>query len=124
MLTGEIIPKYILSLSLLIVFAIPGILAMIIMKFNFNIAPDINESSELIEKGPYRIIRHPMYTSVIGIHVIWVANDFSYFRGFILLILIIDILFKLSYEEKILIVKFSEYRTYIEKTKKIIPFIY
>ena len=94
------------------------------MNFRFNIAPDISSNSKLIVKGPYKFIRHPMYTSVLGISFYLIMNDINYFRIIIFTILLVNFLFKLDYEEKILISKFPEYSEYKKTTKKLIPFLY
>jgi len=122
--TGIVIPNNIFLLSLIIFSFFLALWSMIIMKFYFNAAPEILQGAELRTKGPYRLIRHPMYTSLIGLGVAWIINDFSYFRFLVFIILIINQIIKLSYEEKFLLEKFPGYENYRKKTKKIIPFIY
>lgn len=108
----------------IVFFLILGIWAVTLMKFSFNIAPDIPTGKELILKGPYKFIRHPMYTSVLGITIFLILNDFNYIRIIFFLILLINLLFKLNYEEKLLTSKFSEYTSYKKSTKRLIPYIY
>jgi len=122
--TGIVIPKNIFLLSLIIISFFLALWSMILMKFHFNAAPEILKDAELIIKGPYRLIRHPMYTSLIGLGAAWIINDFSYFRLLIFIILIINQIIKLSYEEKFLLEKFPDYKNYKNRTKRIIPFIY
>ncbi len=94
------------------------------MKFRFNILPELLKETSLVTSGPFKLVRHPIYTSIIFITLIWIINDFSFTRlgACVLLVIILNI--KLQYEEKILIKEFSEYNNYQTKTKKIIPFVY
>ena len=105
-------------------FLFVGIWAIYTMKFNFNIAPDISPNSNLIINGPYKYVRHPMYLSVLGITICFIINDFSLFEIAIYVILLINFIMKLEYEEKILLAKFPEYSDYVKYTKRLIPYIY
>jgi protein-S-isoprenylcysteine O-methyltransferase Ste14 len=122
--TGELLPQnYFLRLIMLLSLVLV-LWAMIIMKFNFNAAPEILPNVTLTTKGPYNLIRHPMYTSIFGLTIPWLVNDFSYFRLSVFLILLVNQLVKINSEEKILSEKFPDYPEYKKRTKKIIPFIY
>lgn len=122
--TGKIIPGNIFLLILLISSLILALWAMIIMKFYFNAAPEVLDGVALRTKGPYRLIRHPMYTSLLGLGSAWIISDFTYFRLFIFIILIANLIIKLSFEEKFLTEKFPDYIEYSRKTKRLIPFIF
>jgi len=65
-----------------------------------------------------------MYTSAIFITLIWIINDFTYIRLSAWIILVIVLILKTYYEEKILDEEFPEYKIYTSKTKKLIPFLY
>jgi protein-S-isoprenylcysteine O-methyltransferase Ste14 len=84
----------------------------------------IQEKHELIKKGPYKIIRHPIYAGVlvmmIGSSMI-TGNIFC----FIWVIFCFFGLFRKSkQEEELLIKKFGEtYKQYIKETKMMIPYI-
>jgi protein-S-isoprenylcysteine O-methyltransferase Ste14 len=122
--TGIVIPNNLFLLLLIFLSLLLALWSMIIMKFYFNAAPEILQGAELRTKGPYRLIRHPMYTSLIGLSAAWIINDFSYFRLLIFIILIINQVIKLTFEEKILLEKFPDYKNYRNRTKRIIPFIF
>jgi protein-S-isoprenylcysteine O-methyltransferase Ste14 len=53
-----------------------------------------------------------------------VCNDISITRLVIYVVLLIDLLFKIQYEEQLLTKHFSEYANYQKQTAKLIPFIY
>lgn len=82
------------------------------------------ENHELITHGIYKHVRHPislaMFMYGIGIPLI-----FTSFYGFLIMLMLIPLtLYRIEIEEKMLIEKFGdEYRDYMTKTKKIIPFI-
>lgn len=101
-----------------------GIWAILIMKFNFNVAPEPIHNTKLIIKGPYRFIRHPMYTSVLGLSLCYLIQEFSLFKLMIYSILTVNFVLKLNYEEKVLSIKFSDYNNYKKKTKMIIPYLF
>lgn len=122
--TGKLLPKNYILLSLLIISLLLALWSMIIMKFHFNGAPELLPGMTLKKSGPYKLIRHPMYTSLIMLGAVWIINEFSIFRLVIYLVLLIDLLLKIQYEEIHLIKKISEYEEYKKHTKKIIPFIF
>jgi protein-S-isoprenylcysteine O-methyltransferase Ste14 len=123
-ISGKTTPDNVFVSGLLIIFISLGIWALIIMKFNFNVAPDPVKNITLVKTGPYKYIRHPMYTSVLGFMACTVFIDFGFDRLALWIILAADIMFKLEYEEKLLKNLIPEYSEYRKSTKKIIPFIF
>jgi len=82
-------------------------------------------NQKLIKHGIYKHVRHPISLAVI-VYDTGIPLFFSSLYGsFIMLGLIPLILYRIKIEEKMLIQKFGdEYREYMKKTKKLIPFIY
>ena len=102
-----------------------GCYALLVMKFgNFHILPHPVKNSEMVIHGPYRYIRHPMYTSVLLTMLALIVGDFSAARLAMWLVLAADLIVKLNYEEKLLVIRFPAYKTYRLKTKRLIPFLY
>lgn len=89
-----------------------------------QLTPVPREGSILIQTGPYKYIRHPMYASIILSFIPLLISYFSWTLFIVFAILFINLIFKLRFEEALLIKKFYDYRQYSEKTKYIIPFIY
>jgi protein-S-isoprenylcysteine O-methyltransferase Ste14 len=118
------IPDNIFLQIIFVLSFIPGLFAILVMKFNFNIAPDFKPGAIFINKGPYKFIRHPMYTTVLLSILCLVINYFSVLRLSIFIFLSITLIMKITFEEKILSDKFDSYREYKIKTKKLIPYIY
>lgn len=102
-----------------------GVLAIYVVRIkNINITPTVKPGSELVTTGIYRIIRHPMYIAQVIAVLPLIIDYFSYARLVALIILSIDLIFKMNYEEKQLQKAFPEYRNYMKKTHRLIPFIY
>lgn len=91
----------------------------------FSEAVRILPEHKLITRGPYSLIRHPIYLGEIlcAFSIPMIANSLY---GFVIMLVIIPILlYRISIEEKVLVSKFGqEYIEYAHKTKKIIPYIY
>jgi protein-S-isoprenylcysteine O-methyltransferase Ste14 len=124
-ITGPIIADNIMILIGEIVGVILMVWAIWTMKLNnLNISPDLKNNSILVLSGPYKLIRHPMYASVLLVTLMLVINHLTLWRVGFWLVLSIDLYFKFIYEEKLLLTKYSEYSDYMSKTKRLIPFIY
>ena len=91
---------------------------------NFNVAPDVKTGARLVTGGPYRYIRHPMYSALLLGGLTLVLDYFSTFRLAIWLLLVIVLLFKLSYEEKLLAQTLDGYAAHMRQTKRLIPLVY
>ena len=79
---------------------------------------------EVIDRGPYRWIRHPSYTggllTVLGL-LLCLTNPLA-FLG--LLVAVAGYAYRIRVEEGVLAVQLGEpYRLYIRRTKRLIPFV-
>lgn len=102
-----------------------GIHAIYIIKLkNISIAPLVKPNSSLITSGPYRIIRHPMYTAQLLAILPLVVEYFSYIRLSVLFLLLITLLIKIQFEEKQLNLYFPDYKEYSSKTWRMLPFVF
>jgi len=91
---------------------------------NFNIRPELRRGARLITGGPYRHIRHPMYTSVLlGVGALVVA-DARPWRIALLVALLVVLMAKAAREEQYLRAAFPEYAAYAARTWRFIPFVY
>ena len=87
-----------------------------------NILPELRDGAILIEHGPYRMVRHPMYSSLLIFFLPTLL--ISYFTFCVYLLLLIVLVLKLNYEEKLLLERFKTYENYMKNSYRIIPFIY
>lgn len=108
--------------------AISGFLAlwaMMVMKFgNFNIVPTPVEQGILVINGPYKVIRHPMYTSIYIFVFALLAGQFDYIKLVTSLMLVAGLIVKMFYEEDLLCQHYAGYKGYMLKTKRVIPFVW
>lgn len=91
---------------------------------NFNVVPDVKANAVLVhENGPYRWIRHPMYTSFLLLCLGLVFQPFELIKLFEWFVLAFILNYKATYEESLLIQVFDNYQDYSKRTKRFIPFI-
>ena len=99
--------------------------AILTMKVNkVNAFPEVRAGSRLVTNGPYRWIRHPMYTALLLITLALACDSFSYWRGFWWALLTADLVVKLSYEERFLGEVFDDYEPYRLRTWRLVPWIF
>jgi len=79
---------------------------------------------ELITRGPYAIVRHPIYTGIL-IMIVATVIVLGHIAGIIALPFVFcGLWIKLRYEEKLMLEKFpAEYATYQRRVKRLIPFV-
>jgi protein-S-isoprenylcysteine O-methyltransferase Ste14 len=90
---------------------------------NFNIQPKHKEDSYLVTTGIYKLIRHPMYTSVTVMMLAFVMATPTWSEGLLFLVLVGVLVLKAKREEIGLMKAHPHYREYKEKTKYFIPYI-
>ena len=91
---------------------------------NFSIHPMPLNRSELVTTGPYRIVRHPMYLSVV-LFLLGLALYAGNWPAWVGLTLATGAMMgKTHIEEKYLVERYPEYRDYQARTRRIIPFVY
>ncbi len=100
-----------------------GVLAMRLD--NLNIQPEVKQNAIFVSKGPYRMIRNPMYTGLLIFFCISICNHFTYIRLSVFIVLTLVLLIKIFMEEQFLEQRFkNEYITYKKKTYRLIPFVF
>ena len=86
--------------------------------------PEPSANATLITNGPYKFIRHPMYTAVLLFCVGLLICNFSLLRTVLVTALIIVLIIKLTLEEKLLLQKFEAYQDYHKQTYRLIPLVF
>jgi len=84
----------------------------------------LTENHELIVRGPYRLVRHPIYTGLLAM-VIGTWIELGHLAGMIGVILVfVSLWIKLSDEEEVMLKQFpQDYPAYRQRVKRIIPFV-
>ena len=89
-----------------------------------NITPTVEtrEEHELVTDGPYRWVRHPLYTVGTSFFMSLAIVAANWFIGLASLVVLVMLLIRLPKEEEKLIERFGdEYRAYIERTGRLLP---
>lgn len=93
---------------------------------NWSITLEIRDRHELISGGPYGLVRHPMYTSFLLMGVgqaFLLANWIIGLAGLVGFAILFFL--RVDEEERMMLETFGpQYRDYMEKTKRIIPYLY
>lgn len=83
------------------------------------------ENQELIMSGSYKLVRHPIYTSIILMIIGTILYYGSIFALIMLIISSIMFIIRSYKEEKIMIKLFGKkYQDYMRKSKRFLPFLY
>ena len=91
---------------------------------NWSAQPTLKEGHELIMTGPYRYVRHPIYTGLLLAIFGTVLASGRIFDFLVLAYLVIDTHFKAKIEESLMLQQFPDtYPAYRAKIKAIIPFV-
>jgi protein-S-isoprenylcysteine O-methyltransferase Ste14 len=91
---------------------------------NMNISPLVKQGAVLVTRGPYRLVRHPMYLAVLLVILPLIIDQLSLLRMAAGIVLTADLIIKMLFEESLLMKHFSEYKTYMKTTKRLIPVIF
>ena len=91
---------------------------------NWSGAVTLKECHELIDRGPYRLVRHPIYTGLLTMFVATVIA-LGHVAGIIgALLVFVSFWIKLRDEEKLMLKQFpDQYAAYQQRVKRIIPFV-
>lgn len=90
----------------------------------FNVLPDVLPGARLVTSGPYRFIRHPMYAALLLGTLALVGSAPSPLRLATWAVLLVDLLLKLNYEERLLTERFPDYPAYQRTSKRLLPLLW
>lgn len=116
---GSILGSFLLIAGGFLVFA--GIFSL---GANLTAVPYPKEKAALVETGPYQFVRHPMYSGAVFMAFGWAFWVHGWLTLAYALILLLFFDLKSRQEEKWLQEKFTGYRTYQKRVRKLIPFVY
>lgn len=78
----------------------------------------------LVTTGPYRFLRHPIYTAVLLFVWAGVLTHLSLLSLTLGTIATAATAVRMIAEERLVLLRYPEYRQYAERTKRLIPFIF
>ena len=91
---------------------------------NWSGTVTIKQNHELIMRGPYRFVRHPIYTGLLT-GMLGSAIVYGYARCFIgVFIITVSLWLKLKIEERFMVQQFGDqYVHYRQKVRALVPFV-
>ena len=91
---------------------------------NWSSGPSVQEDHQLVTSGPYRLVRHPIYTGMLL--ALFGSAFISGSIGICIFIFVgLRFVWRVNTEEKIMIELFpQQYPEYKKRTKALIPFIW
>lgn len=88
-----------------------------------SVLPELKPNAELVVSGPYRLVRHPMYTALLVFTAGLAFSPFAVWKGLAWFVLLRVLIRKSIIEERYLNQRFPDYEEYSRRTKRIIPFL-
>jgi protein-S-isoprenylcysteine O-methyltransferase Ste14 len=102
------------------------LLAAAILRLGSNLTavPYPKKDGTLVETGPYRLVRHPIYCGILLIAFGWGLLVHGWLTLAYAMIMLVFFDIKSRREEKWLQAKFPGYGEYQKRVRKLIPFVY
>lgn len=99
--------------------------AILTMKLSrVSIRPEVLEHAELVTTGPFRWMRHPMYSGLALFLLPCVFTPFHVWQFPLWLVLLGVLVAKAGLEERLLAEQFPGYADYRRRTKRFVPFLF
>lgn len=96
------------------------------LKSQFTRHVTVREGDEIVSTGPYRKLRHPLYTGLLFIAIgmpLFFTSPIAAVVGGALMVW--ALLKRIDYEEKLLVEKFgAEYEQWMKQRARLIPYVY
>ena len=77
----------------------------------------------LVTSGPYRFVRHPIYSAILLFVWAGVASSGSIVSGLTAIVATAAVAVRLGAEEALVVEAYPEYADYARRTKRVIPFV-
>ena len=120
MLSGTFIQDFLFIVMSILTIALAVWAAITMKMVNFSVMPEPKPCAKLLTHGPYRFVRHPMYSAVLlgCLGACLARHRFLHYLN--LMTLIVVLFLKLRREEKLLRVHFEDYERYQSHTSALI----
>jgi protein-S-isoprenylcysteine O-methyltransferase Ste14 len=98
--------------------------ARVVLGGNWSARVTLKENHELIQRGPYCVVRHPIYSGLL-LMILGTALLAGQVSGFVALIVCFcGFWIKLRQEEILLTKRLPGYSEYMSRTKALVPFVF
>lgn len=100
--------------------------ALVMLGRNYQLGGSAPRSEDkVVVDGPYRLVRHPMYTAALGISfgLVCLIQSWALFCVFCVYLVLIFLLIPVE-EDGLQKAYGEQYLSYQKKTRKLIPFVY
>lgn len=109
--------------------ALAGLLVMlwarVVLGRNWSADVVLKEGHELVTSGPYRFVRHPIYSGLLLLALGWAVWRGQYAGFWGLLVVLILLWVKARFEEQLMIEHFGDaYLGYKSRVKALVPFVF
>lgn len=112
------------ALTLILVGALFGIGGVGTLGRNRTIFPKPPRGARLVRHGVYRLVRHPLYASLMFLAAGWAVLWHSWLTAFLALLLTAQLFHKALREEAWLRERFVDYNEYADRVRRFIPWIW
>ena len=123
-IVSHVTPTALAAAALCLIGLAFAVWARVTLGRNWSGVVTLKEGHELIERGPYRFVRHPIYTGILTMFFA-TALALGHLAGFAAtLLMFASFWIKLRDEEKLMLQQFpGQYAAYRRRTRRIIPFV-
>lgn len=119
------IPFSLVANGVLIFAVLLGVWSVWVFRYTtINVFPYLPSGAHMITMGPYRIIRHPMYLAVLLFSMAYFIDQPTIIYGLLFFAMLLVLLLKIRFEERLLSNSFEEYEEHFYKTYRLIPCVY
>jgi protein-S-isoprenylcysteine O-methyltransferase Ste14 len=90
---------------------------------SFHASADPTEGG-LVTTGPYRFIRHPIYTAACLFGWAGAVSNWSAPAGVLGVMMMVGAIVRMLCEERLVVERYPEYQEYARTTRRMVPFIF
>ena len=111
------------SLVLILISIILGLWAIFAVGvFKVRILPDLRKGAQLVTHGPYKLVRHPMYSAYTFWFLSWFLVSTNILFAISWVLWLVYLFIRIPQEEQMMLEQFGDpYREYMSKTGRLFP---